>query len=261
MTSVLSQTSDVGPLELPHPAGVLKAKLEDPIIETLIDFIAFYLNNDISPKLALLPGTSSVAVPSANKFTFDPLEPRGQRVRRPVPSLFLWWDGNSTRWQYSQLQGGRIRNLNLLYIFDELPALAEMDRRSGLMNAVAASIEKAAEREYHPLYAPNGKPLGTEMSNSIGDLAMWEWSYLGGRGVQRIGIDDQGRGTDIARPAGRHYPGFAAQLMVRELIQPPQPVDPAGVTQDSLMTIENDGVEIMQRVLDAPDGEEAPENF
>ena len=92
MPETFTETSQVGPLTLPIQAGATNAKLEDPVVEVLLDYLAWSLNNDLSAKLAQLTGTSSVAVPTANVFTFDPFEPRGHSVKRPVPSLFVWWD-------------------------------------------------------------------------------------------------------------------------------------------------------------------------
>jgi hypothetical protein len=253
-------TGQVGALTLPVPvASPTTAKLTDPVVEAILDYLAWSLNTDLSMRLAQLTGTSTTAVPTANRFTFDPFEPRGHSVRRPVPALFVWWDGTSTPYPFSQLHNGRQRTISVMYIFDELPALAEMDRRSGLMAAVEASVVKALDRRHHPSYSYNSMPLGTPIDESVGDAHQWDVAYLGGQGIQRVGIDDTSTTPALDRPSGRHYPAFVALLRVRELVQPVQPSAPDGELHDSLFTIKNDGVTIMERVLEAPDGQGAPE--
>lgn len=253
----LSQTSAVGALTLPVPAGVENAKFDDPALEAILDFLAWSLNNDLSAKLAKLVATSDTAVPSGDTYSFDPWAPRGHKVHRPAPSLFLWWDGNSTPWQPTQLQRGTIRQLKALFIFDERADLAETVRRSGMFAAVDKCFAKASDRGYHPSYSYNSKPVGTPVENSVGELNSWDWKYLGGQGVQRIGIDDPNRANVGHRKAGRHYPGFAALFELRELVLPTQPQDPDDVTTDAPFTLTHDGVAVLDHTLEPPDGDEA----
>ncbi len=254
-----THTSDIGALTLPLMAGVVGDKLEDPVVEAMLDFLGFYLNNDLNSKLANLRGTSSVASPADNRYSWDPSEPRGHKIKRPAPSLFVFWDGRSQVLPFSQLQRVRNRHVDALYVFDELPSDTALELRSGLFNAVDGVFAKAADRNYHPLYSYNNTTLGTRLDESIGDLGHWEWTYVGGQGIRRVGIGDTNVSNLGARTAGRHYPGFAGRFLVRELIQPTQPEDPANVLRDSPMTINNDGVEILDRTLEAPDGADAPD--
>jgi hypothetical protein len=260
-----TQTSDVGATLLPLAAGDVGDALSDPIVDAILDFVAWYLNNDLNAKLAKLNGTSEVAVPTQNRFAFDPTEPQGIKSSFKLPALFVWWDGLAQKMPFSQLQDRRVRSIELLYIFQELPATAALELRSGLFAAVDASIAKAAERGYHPSYSYNSKTAGTRLDASIGDYGSWCWDYIGGQGIKRIGLGDSnttnfGSRNPSTRTAGKSHPAFAGRFRVEELIQPPQPEDPTNITRDSACAIDNDGVRILDRVLEAPDGQNAPDN-
>jgi hypothetical protein len=253
-----TQTSDVGPLLMPLPAGDVGDKIADTTVEALLDFLAWSLNTELSTKLGNVNGTSNVAVPTNNRYAWDPLEPVN-KIKFNVPALFVWWDGKSTHSYYSILQAMRTREIQALYIFQELPGRDAMAHRSGLFNSVDAAFFRAADRESHPSYSYNSAPLGTELSNSVGDLGSWGWDYVGGQGVNRIKIGEQPRPLNNPiegrqNRVGRDYPGFAAKFLIHELVQTTQPEDPENVTRDSVIQILNDGVEILDRTLTGTDG-------
>lgn len=254
---MLSTTSPVGALTLPLPAGASQAQLADPVVEALLDFLAWTLCHDLDAKLGQLLATGATAVPAANRYSYDPFEARGDRVRRRVPSLFVWWDGQSQPWRPTQLQRGRQREVKALYIFQEHPGHAEMARRSGMFAAVDASWAKAADLGGHPSYSYGGKPAGTLLENSVGDWGSWDWEYLGGRGVQRVGIDDPNTDQLGVHVSGQHFPAFAAVFSVREVIVSSQPVDPTNVTTDSPFATTEGGAPMLDRTLEPTDGQDA----
>lgn len=257
-----TEASYVGATLLPLPAGRPKEKLADPIVEGLLNFLGWCLCNDLDAKLAQLAGTSETASPPDNRYAFDPTEPQGHKARFRLPALFVWWDGTSQSKQHTQLQKLRERNVDALYIFQELPSRAALELRSGLFAAVDACFTKAAERGGYPTYSYNGKTPGTTLEESIGDPNTWEWSYVGGQGIRRIGIGDSNAGNfgdrnPSATSAGQRHPAFAARFLVRELVLMAQP-DSSNLTQDSPVAITHNGALLLTRTLPGPDGQTTP---
>ena len=256
------QTSAVGAQTLPVPAATLATDaFADPVVDALLDFLAWSLNNDLNTRLAQLPGTSIYAVPNGTlpagkdfRYAYNPHDRRAPHARLWVPALHVWWDGTSTPWRPGQLQRGIERNINVLYLFDELPGSDPFVMRAGLFTAVDESFAKAAERGGHPSYSYNSKPAGTALDDSTGPFCMWEWEYLGGKGLPRIGIDDPNTSNFGPTVAGKTVPGFAALVRVREIIQPPQPEDPGDVLTDGTVTILQGDLEIMDRTFEPDDG-------
>jgi hypothetical protein len=260
-----SQTSDVGALTLPLAAGRPKDAIVDPVVEALLDFLSFSLNDALNTKLGSMNGFSEQAVPPGNRYAFDPTEPQGHKARFRLPSLFMWWDGKSQWWEWSQLQDARRRFISLLYVFEEPPGRDALELRRGLFAAVDSTLLKAAQRGYHSSYAYNGAAPGTMLINSLGDYGTWAWDYMGGQGIQRIGIGDSntsnfGMREPTSRDAGRSRPAFAARFMVEELVQAEQKVYPDDLLQDSPADIQHNGAPLLSRVLGAPDGSNAPPN-
>lgn len=242
----------VGALDLPIAAGSEGDALTDPVVEGIADFLGWMLRHDLDAKLANLPATSATAVKAANVYTFDPMHPRGHSVKRPVPALYVWWDGTSSPWPVSQIRTGRKRTIQALYIFNEHPALDEMNKRRGLFAAVDACFARAADQGGHPDYAYGNAENGELLRHSIGDDFTWGWRYLHGQegSIRRVGIDDPE--TDMRprkrRMSGRDWPAFLARFEVEEIIQPN--TDNATVTADSEIDITNDDFTAVERILE-----------
>lgn len=245
--------SFVGPQELPLAADA--GKLGDHVVEALLPYLAFCLNDALNAKLALLTGTSAEAVPSGHTFAWDPTEPRGHVVKLPVPALFLWWTRESQLEQLGPLLWQHTRSLRLAYVFDELPGQDALDDRTGLFPAASVALIRAAVRDRHPGYAPPGKPAGTEVTRSIGRPDSWAWQCLGCVAIPRFGIDEQrfSRRGRSAQASGRDYPALAASLRVQEMLGPEE----ADVVRDGLATITAEGGAAMfDRELLGADGSE-----
>lgn len=241
----------VGPLDLPVAAGSLNAAFADPIVDALADFLGWMLRHDLDAKLAQLTGTSATAVVQAtNVFTFDPFGARAHSVKRPLPALYVWWDGESEPWAVSTVRKGRKRKLQALYIFEEQPARQQMDLRTGLFPAVDAVFSRAADMGGHPDYAYTGNEAGVLLKDSLA-YNNWDWSYLGGTtgAVKRIGIDDPETEvrTKRQRVAAQDYPAFWARFATEELTQPNASGTLLG---DSPLTIVNEGVTVLERELE-----------
>ena len=256
-----SQTSPVGALTLPVPAGTSQAQFTDPVVAALLDFLAWSLNNDLNSKLTNMTALEAAAISTAtpnNRYPFDPFHPRGHSIKRRVPALYVWWPGESTVWRPNMTQKARTRDIHALYVTEEHSAFDEMERRVGLMAAVDASWHKAALRGAHPSYSYNSKPTGTPLEDSTGEYASWDWEYVGGQAIRRVNVDDPNTTHVGGRAQGQSLPGFAAVFRVRELVLAPILTDPDDVTTDSTFALTHDGADIdFDRVLEAPDGDEA----
>jgi hypothetical protein len=224
-----SYSAPVGGLTLPLAAGSAQQRIADPIVDALLDFLAWSLGNDLSARLANLTGTSAVAVPTTNRFAYDPTSPRGHSVRVPVPALFCWWDGQSQAVDHTTVRRKRTRVVRALYVFDELPHTDQLVVREGLFAAVDASFTKAAHYGHHSSYAYGSAATGTPLVSSVGDPGSWAWRYVGGQGVQRFQIDEASTANVGRRAAGRDWPAFAASFAVEELVAQPTLVDPTDV--------------------------------
>jgi hypothetical protein len=242
-------SSTVGPLTLPVAAGSSGERFADPAVDALLSFLAFWLKECLDAKLANLSGTSSDAVPAANRFAFNPIDPRGHHVRLPIPALFVWWEGKSRVEKRTTVFDHRIRDLSVLYVFDDLPQMAEMERRVGLMNAVDTAFHKAAERGRHADYG-----TGSMLAYTIADVDAFSFEYLGGESG-RFSIDDSKDKDE------RTFPCLRGSFTVRELIGADEPEE---YLVDVLVTVRageghGDAVDLMDRVLDGPDGSEEDE--
>ncbi|MFQ5425416.1 MAG: hypothetical protein ACE5F9_15735 [Phycisphaerae bacterium] len=252
----------VGGTQLPVPAGATGDKFTDPLVEALLDFSATYIKWAIDAKLANLTGTPSDAVPTANRFTFDPLEPRGHSKTLPRPALFVWWGGRSRWLGQTMLYATRVRNVNFMYVFDELPGFDEMDRRSGLMNAIDAAMFQMTVRQVVNTYGYGTAPAGSWINTVLADPNMIEWDWQGAQ-MGRFGIDEGPLAERrAAKRSGRDWPALRGDWQVEERVALQTLSDPADVMNDIAATIygsdgeTTDGVVLINGVLTAPDGSE-----
>jgi len=251
----------VGALELPIPAGRAQEKLSDPVVSLLLDFYAHCLNANLNTKLAKLNGTSSQAVPSKHAFDFDPDEPRGHKVKRPVPSLYIWWPGQSTESLFTTFIVRRLRNIHLMYIAEELPSRAALELRTGLLNAVASVLTQCSNDGFHPTFPQSGYDgvaTGTYVKDLIGDTATWDFRFIGSRAIRRIGIDDASVFKVGAKASGKDYPALVAIVEVEELTKQSSVTIPIA---DSPVSICHDGVPVLERTFTYPDGSYTPDGI
>lgn len=258
-----SEASAVGAIELPVASGAVGSKIEDPVVGAILDFASFYIKDVLDAKLQnILPaGTIVDAVPAANRFDFGPLEPRGLQITLPVPALFVWWDGDSRVMEMTLHYSYRVRVLEILYVFPELPKTAEMERRIGLVSTVDAALHKMSFRRFNDAYAYGTSPAGMGISQALAPVDVIDWEYNGGS-PGRFGIDEApGVERRAKRSSGRDYPALMGSFTVYERVQQKTLEDPGDVLHDSLMAIygAGEGTEtmlILDGTLTSPDGTE-----
>lgn len=257
-----SEASAVGALVLPVPAAVAGSQFTDPVLETLLDFAAFYIRDALNVRLATIApvGHTSIAdaVPVANRFEFDPLEPRGHVVKLTVPALYLYWLGDSKVKEWTTIHTYRVRELHMLYVFPELPGIDQMVERYGLMNAVDSAMHKMTKRQMHDSYTPPGSAAGMNVSQALAARGVVDWKYLGGR-KGRFGIDEGPLAERrAAKKSGRDFPALKGSFEVWERVLGMDLVDPTDVTPDIAVSVSGgegaDVVELFDSVLSAPDG-------
>lgn len=268
-----SASNYVGPLLLPVPAGAQDAALDDATLTGLLAYLGHWLSASLDAKLAALRGTNASTVgacPAANRFPWNPAsyfvrgDEHGNATTTYFPALYAWRIGKPRRVPYSTIKSMRAQAIGVAYIFDELTLPGGWESRSGLLGVVDAAFWSAAEQCYHPTFGLNSEPEGTPYAVSA-KLAGPGLVYEGGE----PGIMSPVPGQTLARGAGadghvlRGYPVLQAQFTAYEQVGQFIPTDPTDVAGEMTMTVKantdggvDDGLEIMQRVLDAPDGTE-----
>jgi len=253
-----SETTLVGATTIPVPTAIAGARIADPTVDGILAMVAWYIKDALDARLAtVMPaGTITDACPTAHRFGFDPLEPRGHAVKLPTPALYVWWEGEAEAVEWTITWTLRKRKLALMYVFPELPAFDEMVRREGLLNAVASSLHKMSQRQQHQNYLS-----GRKLSSVLAPVDYLDWKLTGTK-AGRFGIDEGPLAERrAAKKSGRDWPALLATFEVLEKIAQPTLDDPADVTHDFAMSIQaSDGegevAPFMDRVLDAPDGSE-----
>ena len=218
----MPDASSVGVLALPIADSAVGATLADPTAYYLLHLAGLAIKEALDTRLLRFRPENSItdACPVANRFNFDPTEPRGFSVKLPKPSLFVWWEGKSTTTQHTALRFIRKRPLNLLYVFEELASMNSMTERHGLMNVVDSALFRMSQRQINYSYN-DGKTL-SEVHGKRDNVC---WEYSGGQ-PGRFGIDEgPGAARRAAKKSGRDWPALFATFMVEELVEPAQPGD------------------------------------
>lgn len=251
--------SNLGGLTLPIPAGTLNSDLDDPAISALADYLRFWLRSELNTKLANMQGTSTDACPSANVFKFDPST---YWVRNPVPALYVWWEGKSATEQFSMLYDWRKRDVQVMWIYDELVAPNGLSPRHGLLAAVDAVFHKAADRWHHPSYALGSGPSNQMLPFQIAFPGLVEIKYLGGTPgmVSTVPQTDARSGGEEGHVV-RGFPALRAKFSIQERIEQDTPGDNDGLGDITINMRGNDGssneyLDIMTRYVEGPDGSE-----
>jgi len=217
-------TSTVGGATLPLPAGALNSAIDDPTVSGLAAYLRHWIRSDINAKLANLQGTSPDAVPAANVFHWNPLQPSalftrgaGDGAASPFPALYVW-GGRGKLVEQTTLHHAEEREIGVLWLFDELALPGALVDRYGLRNAVAKALERAISLRYHPTF-DGGTPIAVSLR-------------LSGRGVVLSSCEPGmlspipatvGRGEAADQPAVHAYPAVSATLLVWERVEAMQP--------------------------------------
>lgn len=265
-----SDSGLVGALQLPLAAGSANARFEDPLLDALLAFVAFVLNDSLNAKLAMHTGlkrgsTVCQAVPTGQTFPFDPTDPQAEKFRLDPPCLFMWWPDDSVLTAGTQAgtvhYDVRQRALRLLWMMPELPSTDQFKLRYAMFQAADAALCAASNRGFHRGFSHNNYPLGTPVAECVAPLGTVSWRYVGGRAT-RWGLNDRDpTSSDLAAECKRDWLCLAGSIAVTERVEHTTPQDPGDVAGELTMAIEGcseslDPIPIMDRYLDAPDGSE-----
>jgi hypothetical protein len=266
--TAISSASAVGALSLPLAAGTTNSAIADPLISGLLSYLAYCLGAALDTKLANLHGTSSQAVPAANRFPWDPagycVRGREDGAPNPFPALYVWRQGAGKREAYSTVLTMRRVTVAALYVFDELVLPGALEDRFGLRSAVDAVFHSAASNGFHPSYGHDGAPPGTPIRVSL-QLAGQGLNYEGGtEGLMApVPGQSQAMGRSDDGHVVRAYPTLMGTFTAWEMIGQYQPVDPTNATPGLTATVSTngtgddaDGLTLLSRILPAPDGSE-----
>lgn len=214
-----SNATNVGALRLPVPASDISAGFDDPLVIALLDYLSHWLNWGLNARLAVQLGTSDEAVPTANRFPFDP----GRVfVRRAVPALYCWCPGESVELvQWTMMQRMSRRTVHAVWIFDQLVTPSGATMRNGLLRAADALLMQAEANDRHATWPTNPVYSDIPANSSFGRVFQLR-SWL--KGPSEYGVTWQlpsassmpGGPGDGAPQYG--YPTLRTSFVVEEMV-------------------------------------------
>ena len=153
----------------PLAAGTAGGFLRGTVTEALLDFLSYYLNWALNVKLGQMSPKNPEAVPTANRFPYDPADLWPQN---PVPALYVWWKGTNKA-NHSTIRERFESNYGFQYIAQPISVPQGARHYSGLGETVDKVLRYAADQGYHPSYGYNGAPVGEMLNLSLG-FQGWE---------------------------------------------------------------------------------------
>lgn len=153
----------------PLAAGATDGVLRPAVADALLDFLAYYLNWALNARLAQMDPRNAEAVPTLNRFAYDPAELWPQN---PVPALYVWWKG-SGKAGHSTLRERVEASYGFQYIAEQIKVPGGVEPLDGFGEIVDQVLRYAADQGYHPSYGYNGAPPGEMLNLSLG-FQGWE---------------------------------------------------------------------------------------
>lgn len=237
----MSISSAVGGFALPAPVGALNASIDDLPVVAMLDYLGFWLRDQLNPAIAQVQGASADICPVGNIFPYDP---GSQWVRNDKPALYGWWSGDAVTVPHTLVFDARQRMLTIQWVYDELYApldenddITGVDARNGYPALVDAVIRRAISRGKHPSYGFNGAAAGTPIWRSMG---VFEVKVLTSKAGRLSPVPGGGDVRESGANEGhiiRYNPAVIAQVMIKEKMLNDAVADPGDVQQDSTMTI------------------------
>ncbi len=266
----------MGAVQFPVLAGSPDTPLLDPVCVTIGHLAAHWLNFGLSAKLLNMQPTSSEAVPSdtagipENVFFYDP---GTTFVRNPLPAIYCWGDvGKERSEQFTMIKWLRTAEYHMRYYYKPLTTPKGRGLRSGVMTNAARLMHRMADEKRHRTFPPTGLSLGVDLSpNCSVESALCLRSLKIARMTHGTVWESPGQGSggeSLARSLGsgndgsvqRGFPVLHVVWEVKEFVNGDQCDSILDETPDLKLTLdgstgEGDGyVDIMERVLQAPDG-------
>ncbi len=265
-----TDTSAVGGLTLPIPAGGQDSALTDPVLVGLLDYLAHYLRASLNTKLAEMRGPTSAAAvsdvaPASRLYPWDH-DGTWSRVigtadtklpdRLPQPAMWGWSGPETPDTTHSTIANEAVkRTLSIEWIFPELQVPDGTNNRAGLQHAVAATLWKAEERNRHETWAANA-----QVHETLGIMGWRILDCVPGRLQTRPQQIQQRQSQGGTGDVKRYHPCVRARIEVVERIGDRTMVDPDDVLLDftlDMNTAENgdpDTVTVLSRIAPGPDG-------
>lgn len=194
-------------------AGASLTAINDKVLLGLMDYFAFWIKRALDAKLRVQTPTSPDACPVGNRFPWDPST---YFVQNKFPALYCW-SGPSKSQQFTIYKWARIREINLMLVFDEIVGPSGITVRHGLIPAAEAAVMTANYRGNHPEYSYDGDDLGTPIWQTLDLLAFKFISSEEGHMSPVPEIDarsNQGSGFTV-----RYYPALICKFEVTEELE------------------------------------------
>lgn len=207
-------TEYVGSQKLQVEAGPSLSNFEDKVLLGLMDYLGFWIKHSLDAKLRVQSPTSPDALPTANRFPWDPAS---YFVQNRFPALYCWSQGPGTMTQFTTLKWSRRREISLTYLFDELVGAGGLTARHGLIPFAEAAVMYGMQQGMHPDYSFDGDALGTPIWDTLGLNECRLISTEEGHMAPVPDIDarsNQGSGHVV-----RFYPALMIKLYVVETLE------------------------------------------
>lgn len=257
---MIPETSTQAGTSFPLAAGAARSSLEDPVALGMLDYFAHWLNASLNAQLAVMAPHSAEAVPSGRTFAYDP---GGYWVRNGTPALYVWWQSDELR-NHSTLKDGIAGRYGIMYVSDEVVAPQGLQHFAGLAPTVRRVLRRAADLGYHPSYGHGSAEDGTPIFLSLG-IAAWKFIRLQAGAMAPAPAISTAVGGPGEGGITRFFPAVLGEIEVVEVVGQTIPRDPEDVLFAITATIgtnENgdptDTLDLMERILPAPDGSELP---
>ena len=124
----MASGSTIGGNTFPLAAGAADGVLRPAVADALLDFLAYYLNWALNARLAQMTPRDAEAVPTLNRFAYDPAELWPQN---PVPALYVWWKGSGKN-HHSTLREKIEASYGFMYVAEEIKVPGGVEPLDGL---------------------------------------------------------------------------------------------------------------------------------
>lgn len=234
--------------------------LRDPIADALLDFLAYYLNDQLRAQLTAMTPKNAEAVPTdatnATTFHRHAYDPGKHWPQNPVPSLYIWRKSDRKE-EYTTVQEREVATYGLFYVAQPIRLPVGGRHYAGIGAAVSRIIRHACDQGFHPDYGYNGGPTGEQLHIAVG-FQGWEVAEMQ-TGMAEVTPGVSGAAVDF-------YPIVSGTFHVWSVIGQPLPQEavngqPGNMAGDMLVTISTseeggEAVEFLQGYLSGPDGSE-----
>jgi hypothetical protein len=256
----------IGSQTLPLEAGGVDSPISDPRAVGFLSYFGFWIKQALDTKLAEMGGPTASgaytdACPVPYRFAWNHCgnfmrpHPADGTMQVPLPGLWIWCERTVPSQRYSTLLYRAYEHTyRLNYIFPPLAIPDGYNARSGLTATIGNALMVACDKGRHPLYGYGADADGTPLVVSLDLMA---FDYVGGvpgmfEPTPTTGKNGKGRGGAVGAEI-QFYPAYDMTFTVVDRVGDWVSDPVADAMPDVLVSIEESELEILERVLVAPE--------